>query len=78
MLETLMTDHPNVEIIWNFFPLDLFVPLPIRAVLNSVLFFLYIPALPFITAWNIGPEGFIMVTINMIWMLFLGGLTYIL
>tara|TARA_B110000285_G_C14577294_1_gene360523 strand:+ start:82 stop:318 length:237 start_codon:yes stop_codon:yes gene_type:complete len=78
MLETLMTDHPNVEIIWNFFPLEMIVPLPVRAILNTIFFVFYIPFLPFITFWNIGPEGFIMVTTNMIWMLFLGALTYIL
>ena len=56
--------HPNIEIIWNFFPLELFVWNPIRAVLNVFFLVFYIPALPIITLWNFGPEAFTMIVTN--------------
>ena len=69
--------YPNVDIIWNFFPLTLIVWNPFRAILNAIFFIVYIPFLPFITLWNFFPETFTMMSINWILLLFEGLLIYV-
>ena len=64
--------YPNVDIIWNFFPITLLVWNPFRAILNTIFFWLYIPFLPFITLWNFLPETITMIGINWILLLFEG------
>ena len=75
-METLIAEHPNVDIIWNFFPLSLLVWNPIRMFLNFIFMVLYIPSLPIIIIWNIFPEGFCMVTINTVLILLMGGIVW--
>ena len=43
--------------IWNFFPLDLILWWPIKAILNTVLFPLWIISFPFYELWNFLPNS---------------------
>ena len=75
-MELLIDHHPNVDIIWNFFPLSLLVWNPIRAALNFIFGILYVPFLPVIILWNLFPEGFIMITLNTALILLMGGIVW--
>ena len=75
-METLIAEHPSVDIIWNFFPISLFVWNPIRGMLNLIFMIFYIPCLPLIIIWNLFPEGFIMITINSVLILLMGGIVW--
>ena len=56
------TDHPHLQIIWNFWPMDLLVYWPIKASLNIVFFWMWIPSIPFYVVWNIIPESLMLLT----------------
>ena len=50
-------NHPNVELIWNLFPLTLFPFItPVRWIFNSVFILVYWIFLPFQMIWNFVPE----------------------
>ena len=46
----------EVEIIWNFWPFDLFVWFPFRLVLNGIFLIFWIPSTLIYPAWNAIPE----------------------
>ena len=49
-------NHPDVEMIWNFWPFDLILWFPLKFSLNSVFFWAYPFFLPFFTIWNFIPQ----------------------
>ena len=55
---------PNVDLIWNFFPITLLVWNPLRALLNLPFSLLQVFIGPIEVIWNFGPETFIMYGIN--------------
>ena len=59
MLDGIITDHPDVEIIWNIWPLSMFVWTIWRYPLNHLFFFLYIPFAWTWYLWNLFWEGII-------------------
>ena len=63
--------HPNISILWNFFPWTLFVIEPFRTGLNMITFPLHILFAPWEFLFDIIPETFaywiIATTFNLIW-----------
>ena len=54
---TATAEHPKVELIWNFWPFNWIVPLPVSVPLNVLMAPLYILAFPFIATWNFLPDS---------------------
>merc|ERR1740130_1841949 len=75
-MESVISQHPAVDIIWNFFPLDMFIWNPFRGILNAIFIVFYIPCLPFIAIWNLFPEGFMMLSTNILLLGLEGGIIY--
>ena len=49
-------NHPDVEMIWNFWPLDLVLWFPLKTSLNIIFFWAYPFFFPFFTVWNFIPS----------------------
>ena len=52
--------HPDIKMIWNFFPFDFIIWGPIKWTLNVLGFFFWLPAWPFYEMWNVIPYTFMM------------------
>ena len=48
---------PNVSVLWNFFPLDLILWWPLKALLNMLVFPVWILSVPFYEIWNFLPTS---------------------
>ena len=59
-----MDHHPDVELIWNYWPLSMVFITPIRVLLNAfpLFFVLNIFSAPVSATWNIGPEILLLIT----------------
>ena len=55
------SNHPFIEIFWNFWPLDILIWWPVKAVLNFFWLFFWIPSIPFYEVWNFIPEGIMLI-----------------
>ena len=53
-------NHPDVNMIWNFFPFDFIVWAPVKWFLNLIGFTFWLPAFPFYEMWNVLPYLFMM------------------
>ena len=60
-MEAIALSHPDVSIIWNFFPLDFVIWWPVKFCMNVFFFYLWIPSIPFYEIWNFPFYGFMMV-----------------
>ena len=54
------TNHPMVDIFWNFFPFDFFIWAPAKWLLNIVTFTFWLPSIPVYEIYNIFPYTFLM------------------
>ena len=54
-METIISIHPEVQFVWDFWPFNLLIWWPIRAVLNLIFFWAWPFVLPFYTVWNFIP-----------------------
>ena len=48
--------HPDVEVIWNYWPFTMIFITPIRVPLNALFFIINIFSAPVSAIWNLGPE----------------------
>ena len=57
--------HPNITLFWNWFPIDILIPWPIKLFGNVLLLVIYPYSIFFYSIWNLIPESII----GFIWLL---------
>ena len=51
-----MENHPQVEVLWNYWPFTMVVITPFRLILNTIFFLPNIFSAPFSAFWDFFPE----------------------